>query len=1044
MRRLSEGAVSATESGDRLWHARAIEGLLLCMTLQAWQGKDFIVPELFDPSKAFAASQASSRSRSLSISARITAIAQRADVSKLRPFERWFQLAPFVARLTLDLYESLQAQDSPTITIVESKLRLINILVFCQTSQGNVDLLDAFVLHQTQPLPRPIPSIPRVSDYNLTNMLADLVASADTIGDITGTVQVLIAIIGMLAALGADRKRTFSYRSLLNQLAPALIKARKIGASEAGIHPQTALAATSSTSDGYEGVGGLQSLLKTVAFAARLSVPSRDEIVPINTVEQLPGNLASWTRQHSDGDLSLRLEMLQACVAVCDAMPDMQSSLSFTSELLRLAILSPTLSTAATESRPWLTPEDQTKHVDSVKRVSAAAHRLGLDKSRATYWNDFLVRDIQIYQLPHASELSSHQPSKLAVVHDDTVTGPREPFIFNPFARTASANAAPIVVAGELVTFSVLLQNPLELDIDVDKICLVTEGCDFEPTHHSMILGSFCSQIFTMTGIARSKGLLKVNGCRATVAGCYEQVFPVYRAQWRPPTRVKLRSKHNEEGIVDDLNIPQPSTVTLRVIDPQPEVQLGSVDLTQTSLMLLEGEKKTFKLAIKNTSSTVAADLVLFAFQDNVSAGLHEAASRKDLAPVDLYEVQHQLKTKPTIRTINAADNDNVVSPKQTIKREFELSGRPGLLNAAVQVNFAYLGVPRREIKETFYTRSARVPLAVTVNGSIEILRCNILPINDDFTFTSPTNTNSAPPTTPDGHCMLSFDLRNVWPSPLNVHLASHTSLTDSSSPYTFTDTIQPGAISRCILLIPRLFVADAYAPVPSLVTQRQYVISASKLSLEAEAASREAFWYREELLKHLSATWKEEKTDRHGETDLRKGVRLTPRMIDVLKVEHVGIQFEVVADAETPVDAVKKLGRSHYQVPSESFGMLRVTVRNRSKDKLALLLRLQISLRDQPHNIALDLTRRFAYSGLLQQAMPKLETGEERVAKLGIVPLIEGKYEINATVEEIRGRRRAEKAAGDGMVGSGPERRIWHARGPCWVDAVTSLRRNS
>ena len=47
--------------------------------------------------------------------------------------------------------------------------------------------------------------------------------------------------------------------------------------------------------------------------------------------------------------------------------------------------------------------------------------------------------------------------------------------------------------------------------------------------------------------------------------------------------------------------------------------------------------------------------------------------------------------------------------------------------------------------------------------------------------------------------------------------------------------------------------------PIPTL-SDRQFVVGKSRLSIEEEQAQRELFWYREELLKIISARWKEVK----------------------------------------------------------------------------------------------------------------------------------------------------------------------------------------
>jgi len=54
-----------------------------------------------------------------------------------------------------------------------------------------------------------------------------------------------------------------------------------------------------------------------------------------------------------------------------------------------------------------------------------------------------------------------------------------------------------------------------------------------------------------------------------------------------------------------------------------------------------------------------------------------------------------------------------------------------------------------------------------------------------------------------------------------------------------------------------RLLDDQVSQPIPTL-SDRQFVVGKSKLSIEEEQAQRELFWYREELLKIVSARWKE------------------------------------------------------------------------------------------------------------------------------------------------------------------------------------------
>jgi len=139
-----------------------------------------------------------------------------------------------------------------------------------------------------------------------------------------------------------------------------------------------------------------------------------------------------------------------------------------------------------------------------------------------------------------------------------------------------------------------------------------------------------------------------------------------------------------------------------------------------------------------------------------------------------------------------------------------------------------------------------------------------------------------------------------------------------------------------------------------------------------------------------------------------------------------------------TAEDSVQQTGLSHFLLQPRTFATLVVSIHNHSAYRTHLLLRLQPSLRNQSHNIALDLSKRFAWTGMLQRALhPPLEPGEVREAELGITALCEGDFEIGATVEELRVSTRSEAAQNSNALLLAPKRRIWHARDPCLIDAV-------
>ena len=189
---------------------------------------------------------------------------------------------------------------------------------------------------------------------------------------------------------------------------------------------------------------------------------------------------------------------------------------------------------------------------------------------------------------------------------------------------------------------------------------------------------------------------------------------------------------------------------------------------------------------------------------------------------------------------------------------------------------------------------------------------------------------------------------------------------------------------------------------------------------------SREAFWYRERVVNNIRMTWKEIHGDRrrHGQVDVRKGIRLSPRMIDALRIEHVQLAF----------DMPESISKDDFTISRNEFVKLLIKVHNASQEDLSLMLRLQPLLHDQPHNIATDLSKRFLWTGVLQKAIrPVIEPGQTEISELEVIGLVPGVYEVNATVEDLK----AAKPGVDGLTSS--ERRIWHARKPALIHVVDS-----
>jgi hypothetical protein len=187
-----------------------------------------------------------------------------------------------------------------------------------------------------------------------------------------------------------------------------------------------------------------------------------------------------------------------------------------------------------------------------------------------------------------------------------------------------------------------------------------------------------------------------------------------------------------------------------------------------------------------------------------------------------------------------------------------EILGKPGLTSAVVQMDYTHLGMPQDEIPEDFHlfhTRQVSLPITVTVNASIEMVRMDCLPL----TGTIPralwekldTTESKQQDLLPEDYCLLVMDLRNAWPSPLSVHF-------DVKGGGSLDEEILPGNTSRLMFPVERIFLPESAKPIPTLdpAKQRQFVVSTGRVSADSERASREAFWYREELLSVVQGSW--------------------------------------------------------------------------------------------------------------------------------------------------------------------------------------------
>ena len=962
---------------------------------------------------------------------------------------------------------------------------------------------------------------------------------------VTDRIAILAGIASVLSELGNHRKKAIVLKELMSALLPALVQARKDGAAEMGVHPAASLSSFNASASKFDiqnndnvpkgADQNVQSLLAVICHAYGIpdtpspssptnfhNSPSTDDAL-LDTNQIVIARIIQQASAPAFGAQDLKLAILRSCINICEALPDVGGILRFSADMLRTAGKGVAPGPESDDVLPTLPIEDQVQLASNISRTVGAARRFGLGDFEAEYWDEFLVRGVEVLDSFSTKNPIPHAKSELEVVDTIETKSEKSPFIYNPFLKASGSNAnEAVLVAGEEAMFHVTLQNLYEFDIEIEYLSLESSGVSFDGFLQRTLIGPCRTQTLLLSGVPKAAGSLNITGCIAKVKGCRERRFPIFDKPWtlkpgpkfqqqvlestaegrsRPTSTTSDPSKSRSTLAMQD---PSTSVITLKVIEAQPDVTLKSLSLSQSAIMLLEGEAKTFTCTLQNVSPSIPVDLLNLSFVDSTASQVQAALSSSDLSPAEIYELELSSSKQKAFRWQNK-DRDIHINPGEEMPLQIEVLGKPGLSQGTIQVDYGYLGIPRSDVNNTFYTRRFTIPIAVTVNASVELVFNDLIPFTNEIAwqnqqrqqrmaakfdkFSNSNRARAASRASPKPekrfqallsriglqphdthHCLLLLDLRNSWPTPISISIQIRSSTpqnpTPSNSPttakenritssdipthaYTLHDSLLPGATTRLILIIPRphLPISQTHLPIPQ-TTKKQFVLKSSTTATTraAELKAREAFWYREHLLNHIHASWTEESTGKTGTITIR-ALRLSARMVSAYKLEDLDISFSLSLSSCPPLSPnppkVSALGPTTYSGPTYTPLTLITHLHNRSSQPIHPLLRLLPTLSNQPHHIALDLSKKLLVHGLLQRALPVLEAGEKRDVEVGIVALEGGAYEFGGIVEEVRvlGDEGdvdvGAGGAGDEGRKEGRDRRIWVTERRCTLVAI-------
>lgn len=1082
LKELVEAATIAKSINDHIWHGKALELMLISLVLLGWAGIEFQVPSIMLPPHDKATGTAAALQE-----------AEARDPTQPRWLRNLQVYMPELLDRITGLYSRISAEHLPPLPFSEAVIRFCRMLSAIHTTDGRLcpESFDMIVFGR--PPKKPLTTSPRFTiQPTRTQIVSTLFkafpASSSELLTTVDRVVILSGIASVLGHLGFQRKKAMVVRELVSVLVGGLVEARTRGAADVGIHPAAGLVGLNGA-NAREGAGGALELADgdveqgIEAFLGLL----------LKTYGVVDGHVPGEIEGETDADVVLRIQrqsaarffgmqsvklnILRACINFSEALPDFAGVLKYSSDLLRTAGSGIAPGPRRENAYPSISREEQIRLVTNILKTSSLSKRLGIGSLTAEYWDEFLVRGITLEALPPTRTPVPHAKTVLPGITAARSSQDVDPFIYNPFLKRPDTAAVDrILVAGEPASFRLTLQNPFEIEVELESIRLDTEGAEFESAVESTTIGPYRTQIMRISGTPKGAGTVKVTGALIKVRGCRERRFPIFADPWAPEDETKIKAiglgalDTNAAAVSPAIQRLKPENVELSVIAPQPVVVVKSSTLPQSSVMILEGERQCFSITLQNLSATTPVDFLLFSFKDSTQEPLQLALGNRDATATELYEYELVLAKKQPLRLRSRDDSKRFIAPGQTATFDFEILGRPGLTHGLIQVDYAHLGVPHDEVAEKFYTRQVSMELTVTVNASVEISRVDVLPLTSSipaplWSRVTGHQTDAPPELTADTHCLLLLDLRNSWPSQMAITLSS-------SDGVQVEEHILPGNTTRILLPIKRVYLEDPHAFIPALnpARQRQFVVS-TKISPEVERANREAFWYREKVLDTLRATWRSTSpghTRRNGEIELR-AVRFTARMIEAIKIDELDIDISVVDPSTTPTDSTSdslplpRDDSGRCVVPVDAFLTLRVRVTNRSARPVYPLLRLTPALCHRPFNVSLDFTRKmakFAWNGNLQQALPLLEgNGGTAEVSMGVTALCRGEFEIAGSVEEARlwvdpaaegeegedgaGKKKDEREKGGkseaeaqviilGAALGKRERRVWHARRAC------------
>ncbi|UZP42273.1 hypothetical protein NXS19_010089 [Fusarium pseudograminearum] len=410
--------------------------------------------------------------------------------------------------------------------------------------------------------------------------------------------SILSGIATVLGPLGLHRKKAMVIRELVSVLIGGLVEARTRGAADMGIHPAAGLMSLTSGGGGSssgsmaleigecdveQGIEALMTLLcksyGIVGFDLTRKAGAKNNEAVDDSDEAVIARIRGQSAARFFGFPDVKLNILRACINFSEALPDFDGVLRFSSDLLRTSGSGVAPGPRREDASPMILRDEQVRLATGISRTAGLVQRLGYNDIAAEYWDEFFVRGIKLEPSLTSKTPVAHSKSILPGAAASRASQDVDPFIYNPFLKKPDETVTQTLVADEYATFKITLQNPYDIEVDVESIHLATEGVEFDAVKEATLVGPYRTQVIRLRGRAKEAGTVKVTGAIIKVRGCRERRFPVFSMPWVPKQELKIKAKGLaalEEAVTDIKPFApklEAESMTLTAIQAQPLVK---------------------------------------------------------------------------------------------------------------------------------------------------------------------------------------------------------------------------------------------------------------------------------------------------------------------------------------------------------------------------------------------------------------------------------------------------------------------------------------